>query len=62
MKGKKKLRFLIMGAILTAAMFGCPDCEEDLSRVCPAPIDCIIDSEGFVRTDKVSIAGANDLA
>jgi len=61
MKGRKKLRFLVLGAIFTAAMFGCPDCEEQLARVCPAPVDCIVDDEGFVRTDKAAIGGANDL-
>ena len=40
---------------------GCPDCDEQLAKVCPAPIDCIIDGEGFVRTDKAAIGGANDL-
>ena len=50
-----------MGTILVATMFGCPDCEEQLAKVCPASIDCIIDNEGFVRTDPAAIAGAHDL-
>ncbi len=50
MKGRKRLRLLVAG-ILLATFFGCPDCEENLARVCPPPVDCIIDAEGEVRTD-----------
>jgi len=60
MRKKRKVQLFVTCLVLLTAFGGCPDCDEDLSKVCPAPIDCIIDDEGFVRTDPASIGGAND--
>jgi len=44
-----KRLFLII--LLTIPFASCNGCDEELSRVCPAPIDCVEDEDGKVHTN-----------
>jgi hypothetical protein len=61
MRKKKRLNLLTVSLMLLAMFGGCPDCEEKLAKVCPAPVDCVIDLNEHIRTDKAAIVGAHDL-
>jgi len=46
-------RKAFIGLLLVILPFaGCESCEEKLSKVCPPPQDCAVDSDGFVRVGK----------
>jgi len=55
--GLKNAIFTIFAILLFSS---CNGCEEDLSRICPAPVTCVVDNEGYVRTDRESIIKHTD--
>jgi hypothetical protein len=52
--------FTTISALFVVLVASCNGCDEDLSRICPAPVTCVIDDEGHVRTDRESIIKHTD--